>query len=95
MTDAPRYEEAEIKSRARLLADTTPLRSADFRRLWVAGIPTVIGANLTLFAVPVQIYTLTQTSAYVGMAGLFGLVPLVVFGLLGGSWADALDRRCY
>jgi MFS family permease len=59
----------------------------------VAGIPTVIGANLTIFAVPVQIYALTGSSAYVGLAGLFALVPLVVFGLLGGAWADAMDRR--
>lgn len=59
----------------------------------MAGIPTVIGANLTIFAVPVQIYALTQNSAYVGLAGLFALVPLVVFGLLGGAWADAMDRR--
>lgn len=76
-----------------LFADTAPLRTRDFRRLWVAGIPTVIGANLTIFAVPVQIYALTQNSAYVGLAGLFSLVPLVVFGLLGGAWADAMDRR--
>ena len=76
-----------------LFADTTPLRTPDFRRLWVAGIPTVIGANLTIFAVPVQIYALTQNSAYVGLAGLFSLLPLVVFGLLGGAWADAMDRR--
>ena len=37
----------------------TPLRTPDFRRLWLAGIPTVIGANLTIFAVPVQLYALT------------------------------------
>lgn len=54
----------------RLFADTTPLRHRDFRRLWWAGIPTVIGANLTIFAVPVQVYALTQSSAYVGLAGL-------------------------
>ena len=77
----------------RLFADTTPLRHRDFRRLWWAGIPTVIGANLTIFAVPVQLYALTQSSAYVGLAGVFGVVPLVVFGLWGGAWADAMDRR--
>ncbi|MGB3485772.1 MAG: MFS transporter [Mycobacterium sp.] len=77
----------------RLFADTTPLRHRDFRRLWWAGIPTVIGANLTIFAVPVQVYSLTQSSAYVGLAGLFALVPLVVFGLWGGALADAMDRR--
>jgi len=77
----------------RLFADTTPLQQPDFRRLWWAGIPTVIGANLTIFAVPVQLYALTESSAYVGLAGVFGLVPLVVFGLWGGAWADAMDRR--
>jgi len=76
-----------------LFADTTPLRTLDFRRLWLSGIVTVIGANLTIFAVPVQLYALTQNSAYVGLAGLFALVPLIVFGLWGGAWADAMDRR--
>ena len=77
----------------RFFADTTPLRTRDFRRLWLAGIVTVIGGNLTIFAVPVQLYALTQNSAYVGLSGLFALVPLVVFGLWGGAWADAMDRR--
>ncbi|KRE26472.1 MFS transporter permease [Mycobacterium sp. Soil538] len=77
----------------RLFADTTPLQAPDFRRLWLAGVVTVIGANLTIFAVPVQLYALTQNSLYVGLAGLFALVPLVVFGLWGGAWADAMDRR--
>ena len=77
----------------RLFADLTPLRTRDFRRLWVAGIPTVIGGNLTIFAVPVQLYALTQNSAYVGLSGIFALVPLVVFGLWGGALADHMDRR--
>jgi MFS family permease len=78
---------------ARLFADTTPLRTPDFRRLWLAGIVTVIGGNLTIFAVPVQLYSLTQNSAYVGLAGIFALVPLIIFGLWGGAWADVMDRR--
>ncbi len=61
--------------------------------MWLAGIVTVIGGNLTIFAVPVQLYALTQNSAYVGLSGIFALVPLIVFGLLGGAWADAMDRR--
>ncbi len=77
----------------RFFADVTPLRTPDFRRLFQAGVVTVVGANLTIFAVPVQIYALTQNSAYVGLSGLFALVPLVVFGLWGGAWADAMDRR--
>jgi hypothetical protein len=53
----------------RLFADTAPLRNTDFRRLWTSGIVTVIGANLIIFAVPFQIDTLTQNSAYVGLSG--------------------------
>ena len=78
---------------ARLLADTRPLRVPAFRRLWLANIVTVIGAQLTVVAVPAQIYTMTGSSAYVGLTGLFGLVPLIVFGLWGGALSDALDRR--
>ena len=76
-----------------LFADTRPLRTPAFRRLWVANIVTVIGAQLTVVAVPAQIWTLTHSSAMVGLTGLFGLVPLVVFGLWGGALADHMDRR--
>ncbi|ANH37657.1 Enterobactin exporter EntS [Nocardioides dokdonensis FR1436] len=76
-----------------LLADTRPLRNDHFRRLWVANIVTVVGAQLTVVAVPAQIYADTGSSAYVGLTGLFGLVPLVVFGLYGGALADVFDRR--
>ncbi len=74
-------------------ADTTPLRTPAYRRLWSAGAVTVIGAQLSVVAVPTQIYAITGSSAYVGLTGLFGLVPLVVFGLWGGAIADAMDRR--
>ncbi|SMX66525.1 MFS transporter [Brevibacterium linens] len=77
----------------RLLADTRPLRYASFRRLWTANIVTVIGAQMTVVAIPAQIFYLTGSSGYVGLAGAFGLVPLIVFGLWGGSLADVIDRR--
>ena len=44
-------------------------------------------------AVPAQIYAETHSSAYVGLTGVFGLVPLIVFGLWGGALADHFDRR--
>jgi MFS family permease len=76
-----------------LFADTRPLRNQHFRRLWIANIITVIGAQLTVVAVPAQLYADTGESFYVGLAGVFGLVPLVVFGLYGGALADVFDRR--
>jgi MFS family permease len=77
----------------RLLADTRPLANPHFKRLWLANIITVVGAQLTVVAVPAQIYAMTGSSAYVGLTGVFGLVPLVVFGLWGGALADVFDRR--
>jgi MFS family permease len=76
-----------------LVADTRPLSTPAFRRLWSANVVTVIGAQLTVVAVPAQIYTITGSSAYVGLSGVFGLVPLIVFGLWGGALADVMDRR--
>ena len=82
-----------MRSLRGLVADTRPLRNEHFRRLWLANIITVVGAQLTVVAVPAQIYADTGSSAYVGLTGLFGLVPLVVFGLWGGALADVFDRR--
>ena len=48
------------------MADTRPLRNPHFRRLWTANIVTVVGAQLTVVAVPAQIYAQTGSSAYVG-----------------------------
>jgi MFS family permease len=77
----------------KLLADTTPLRYPDYRRLWSTNVVTVIGSQLAVVAVPQQIFQITGSSGYVGLAGLFGLVPLIVFGLWGGALADVMDRR--
>lgn len=61
--------------------------------MWIANIVTVIGAQLSIVAVPQQVFQITGSSAYVGLTGVFALVPLIVFGLWGGALADALDRR--
>jgi MFS family permease len=76
-----------------ILADTTPLKTPAYRRLWLANIVTVIGAQLSIVAVPQQVYQITLSSAYVGLTGVFALVPLIAFGLWGGALADVMDRR--
>ena len=78
---------------ARFAIDTRPLRFADFRRLWSAGLVTSVGSQLTAVAVPKQIYDVTGSSAWIGIASFAALLPLAVFGLWGGAVADAVDRR--
>lgn len=78
----------------KFLADITPLReSPAFRRLWLGTAASAVGSQLTLVAVSLEVYRLTQDSFYVGLLSIFALVPLVLGGLLGGSIADAHDRR--
>jgi MFS family permease len=79
--------------RSRVAIDTRPLRIPAYRRLWTSTAIVAVGSQFTVVAVPKQIYDLTGSSGYVGLAGAFGLVPLLIFGLWGGALADAFDRR--
>ncbi|UKA62019.1 MFS transporter [Arthrobacter sp. FW306-04-A] len=79
---------------AKLLADMTPLReSPAFRRLWLGSSVSMVGSQLTLVAVSLEVYSITQQSLYVGLLSVFALVPLVIAGLFGGAISDAYDRR--
>jgi MFS family permease len=77
----------------RLHVDTRPLRRRDFRNLWLGQMISTVGAEVATVAVPYQVYRLTGSTALVGLLGLASLVPLLVVPLVGGAFADALDRR--
>jgi MFS family permease len=75
------------------MIDVRPLAVPTFRRMWAGNGIAFYGYQFTAVAVPVQMYALTRSSAWVGLLGLASLVPLLVFGLWGGAAADVLDRR--
>ncbi|SHH26361.1 Predicted arabinose efflux permease, MFS family [Jatrophihabitans endophyticus] len=97
--DVPQPEAATEQARTlrallrRQAVDTRPLAIPAYRRLLVGQGTSFIGSMLTQVAVPVQVYAVSHSSFYVGLVGLAGLVPIVVFGLYGGAIADAVDRR--
>jgi MFS family permease len=77
-----------------MLLDVTPLRRhRDFRRLFCGQLVSTLGTMVTSVAIPYQIYELTRSSFWVGLLGTVQLVPLLLFGLWGGAYADAMDRR--
>src|SRR5438445_1662840 len=79
---------------AKLLADVTPLKtSRRFRVLFVGGTISMLGSQLTVVAVPVQVFRTTGSSFQVGLVSLGQMVPLIVGSLVGGALADAFDRR--
>jgi MFS family permease len=78
----------------RLLLDTTPLRvSRDFRRLWIGQAVSFVGTMITMAALPYQVFHETGSSLAVGLLGLAQLGPLLVFSLVGGAFADSIDKR--
>ena len=78
----------------RLLTDVRPLKvSLDYRRLWIGSTVSQLGQQMTAVTIAIQVYALTHSTFAVGLVGLFALVPLIAFGLYGGAFADAFDRR--
>ena len=88
---APNAPKASLLRRIGI--DTRPLAVPPFRRMLIGQSAAFVGSMLTAVAVAVQMWDITHSSFYVGLVGLTGLVPLVVFGLYGGAVADAVDRR--
>jgi len=77
-----------------VVTDIRPLQvSPPYRRLFFGNTVAQLGQQMTNVAVAIQVYDLTHSSFYVGLVGVFALVPLVVLGLYGGAIADAVDRR--
>src|ERR1700722_6035405 len=77
-----------------LVLDVSPLRrSRDLRCLVAGQLLSTLGAQLTTVAVPYQVYLLTRSSLDVGLVSLATVLPLIAGALLGGSLADAVDRR--
>jgi MFS family permease len=75
--------------------DPTPLRqSRDFRLLTCGQTVNLLGSQITLVAVPYQVFLLTHHSSLaVGTLSLMQFLPQICTYLLGGSLADMMDRR--
>jgi MFS family permease len=67
--------------------------SPPYRRLFLGNTVAQLGQQMTNVAVAIQVYSISHSSFFVGLVGVFALVPLVVLGLYGGAIADAVDRR--
>lgn len=82
-------------SRARrALIDVRPLTTSPaFARLWIGSTLAGLGGQLTVVAVMLHVFELTQSTFAVSMIAVAGLLPMVVAGLYGGMLADAFDRR--
>jgi MFS family permease len=76
-----------------VLVDLSPLRNRVFRRLWSGGLVSAIGTQVSVVAVAFEIYRVTGSDLDVGLISFVELVPAFVGSVVGGSIADAMDRR--
>jgi len=98
LTDEPGVTAAErrgLRQRAsRFALDVTPLRrNPAFRRLWFGQGISFIGTEIAEVALAYQMYQLTGSTLAVGLISLTHLIPLLTLTVIGGAFADALDRR--
>ena len=92
---APPVPESGARRLVSLAAiDFGPLRRhRDYRLLWIGLAVSFFGSEIAYVAVPYQVYKLTGSTAVVGLLALVALVPLLLSAIVGGAFADAVDRR--
>jgi MFS family permease len=77
-----------------LLVDLDPVRrDRDFRLLWYGQLISGVGRQVTVVALPFELWQLTHSSLSIGLLAIVQLVPILIFALGGGAVADAVDRR--
>src|SRR3989442_10955039 len=77
-----------------MFLNLAPLKKhRDYRLLYTGQLVSMFGSMITYVAVPYQVFELTHSNFIVGMLGAAQLVPLLIFALWGGAYADAMDRR--
>jgi predicted MFS family arabinose efflux permease len=61
--------------------------------MWIGACASTIGTFVQQFAQSWLVYDLTKNPFYLGLDLFLGQVPIMVFSLFGGVFADRLDRR--
>ncbi|NBM19259.1 MFS transporter [Streptomyces sp. GC420] len=64
-----------------------------FARLFLGQSLSVLGDRVTFVAVPFAVLSVGGSATDVGLVAAAGLVPMLLFALVGGVWADRLPRH--
>lgn len=69
------------------------LRHRDYRLLWFGQIVSSAGSQMQIVATGWLVYNLTNSAVQLGLLGLLRAIPVMVLSMVGGTFADTLDRR--
>jgi MFS family permease len=74
--------------------DISPLRiSRDYRLLFFGQLISAFGTAMTFVIVPVQVYQLTGSTLLVGLLSASEFALILLMALVGGAYADFIDKR--
>ncbi len=83
-----------MSSNSSFLARTfRAFRYRDFRLMWIGACASTIGTFVQQFAQSWLVYDITKDPFYLGLDLFLGQLPIMLFSLFGGVFADRLDRR--
>src|ERR1700680_3689311 len=68
-------------------------RSRDFRLMWFGACASTIGTFVQQFAQSWLVFDLTKDPFYLGLDLFLGQLPIIMFSLFGGVFADRLNRK--
>src|SRR6202007_1951850 len=68
-------------------------RYRDFRIMWLGACVSTIGTFVQQFAQSWLVYDLTKDPFYLGLDLFLGQLPIILFSLFGGLFAERVDRR--
>ena len=68
-------------------------RYRDFRLMWMGACASTIGTFVQQFAQSWLVYDITKDPFYLGLDLFLGQLPIIMFSLFGGVFADRMDRR--
>ena len=69
------------------------LRNRNYAFLFWGQLVSSTGTQMQIVAVAWQVFLLTHSAIALGLIGLSQAIPRILFSLIGGIFADALDRR--
>ncbi len=70
-----------------------PLRSKDFRCLWLGQLVSVVGDKVDQIALGFLVYQKTGSGLQMGITLAISMLPAAVLGMVAGTYVDRFDKR--
>src|SRR5438552_1330396 len=89
----PRFVSRSIKEHYLLKRIFRAFEYPDFRLMWLGACTSSVGTWMQILAQSWLVYRLSNSPVYLGLDAFFGQIPIFLFSLFGGVFADRTSRR--